>query len=195
MAVPQPKPSGNALFAPSIGPQPTHRGRPAAPAVGGGRPQGGTGTGRLRNPRVVADDRLRARLRTRPGLRAAAGGTPEVGRHEPLGLGDDRDGLLYVPDTAEPGAALLVFLHGATGSGHSTPERCLPRPTATASCSWRPTRATSDLGPHRRRPRSAPTSPFLDRVLDGLVDRRRRRPSRLAVGGVSDGASYALRSG
>src|SRR5690606_13069738 len=42
---------------------------------------------------------------------------PGGGRHEPLGLETGRDGVLYVPDTAGPGAPLLVFLHGATGTG------------------------------------------------------------------------------
>ena len=41
------------------------------------------------------------------------------GRDEPLALGGGRDGVLYVPDTAEAGAPIMVFLHGATGSGRA----------------------------------------------------------------------------
>lgn len=145
----------------------------------------------------VADDRLRARLSTRPGLVVAAGGIPELGRHEPLGVGDDRDGLLYVPDTAEPGAAVLVFLHGATGSGRSHARAVLAAadrygvvlvaPDSRNLTSW-------DLIADGR---IGPDVAFLDRVLDGLADRIGLdvAADRLAIGGVSDGASYALTLG
>ena len=33
--------------------------------------------------------------------------------------GVERDGVLYVPDTAEAGAPVLLFLHGASGSGRA----------------------------------------------------------------------------
>jgi phospholipase/carboxylesterase len=145
----------------------------------------------------VADDRLRARLRARPGLRAAAGGTPEVGRHEPLGLGDDRDGLLYVPDTAEPGAGVLVFLHGATGSGESHARAVLAAADRYGVVLVAPDSRNFMTWDLIADGRIGPDVGFLDRVLDGLGERVGFdvAPGRLAVGGVSDGASYALTLG
>src|SRR5579872_5245204 len=55
------------------------------------------------------------RLGFRPGRTS---GSSEA-RLEPLGLGEGRDGVLYVPDSAGPGAPVMVFLHGATGSGRA----------------------------------------------------------------------------
>ncbi|HEU0214332.1 MAG TPA: hypothetical protein VFR13_09625, partial [Jiangellaceae bacterium] len=50
-------------------------------------------------------------------VRPASGSPGE--RDEPLALDAGRDGVLYVPETADPGAPLLVFLHGATGTGRA----------------------------------------------------------------------------
>jgi poly(3-hydroxybutyrate) depolymerase len=71
----------------------------------------------------MVDDGTQVRLRFRPQPRSPSATTSvsaaDGGRDEPLGLGGSRDGLLYVPDTAEPGAPVLVFLHGAMGSGRA----------------------------------------------------------------------------
>jgi phospholipase/carboxylesterase len=117
------------------------------------------------------------------------------GRYEPLGLGSDRDGVLYVPDAAGRGAPLLVFLHGATGSGraHLRPvlgaaDRygvILVAPDSRSGETW-------DLLVERR---FGPDVAFLDEVLEAVVDRVPADVTRLAVGGVSDGASYALSLG
>lgn len=122
--------------------------------------------------------------------------TGEVGgRDEPLGLAAGRDGVLYVPDTAEAGAPILVFLHGATGSGRSHLRAVLAAadrygvilvaPDSRAPVTW-------DLIAERG---FGPDIAFLDKVLDDVVDRVDADPSHLAVGGVSDGASYALSVG
>ncbi|HZB72753.1 MAG TPA: hypothetical protein VE395_11485, partial [Acidimicrobiales bacterium] len=108
-----------------------------------------------------------ARLGFRPRLPAGTGGgDPDGGRDEPLGLGDDRDGVLYVPDTAEPGAPVLVFLHGATGSGRGHLRAVLAAAdrygvVLVAPDSRHPT--TWDLIAERR---FGPDVAFLDRVLD-----------------------------
>ncbi|HET6951743.1 MAG TPA: hypothetical protein VFI47_15280 [Acidimicrobiales bacterium] len=145
---------------------------------------------------MVADD-LQARLRFRLRPATASGHGSPGGRDEPLGLGDGRDGLLYVPDTAEPGAPVLVFLHGATGSGRghlravlAAADRygvVLVAPDSRDPMTW-------DLIAERR---FGPDVAFLDRVLDALVDRLDVDvdTARLAIGGVSDGASYALALG
>ena len=116
-------------------------------------------------------------------------------REEPLGLGDPRDGFLYVPATAERAAPLLLFLHGATGSGRSHVRLLLGAadrygvivvaPDSRSPHSW-------DLIADRG---FGPDVAFIDGVLDAVVDRVDADASRFAVGGVSDGASYALALG
>ena len=142
-------------------------------------------------------DRLPARLRfrLRPATTSRRGF--DGGRDEPLGLGDARDGLLYVPDSAEPSAPVLVFLHGATGSGRSHLRAVLAAAdrygvVLLAPDSRHP--VTWDLIAERR---FGPDVVFLDRVLDILVDGLDLDvdTARLAIGGVSDGASYALAIG
>ena len=131
-------------------------------------------------------------------VRASSGpATDGDGLDEPLGLGaaGERDGLLYVPETAAPGAPILVFLHGATGSGRghlravlAAADRygvILVAPDSRGPVTW-------DLIAERR---FGPDVAFLDRVLDAVVERVDGDTGRLAVGGVSDGASYALSMG
>lgn len=117
------------------------------------------------------------------------------GQEEPLGLEVLRDGVLYVPETAEPGAPLLVFLHGATGTGRAHMRAVLAAADRygvilAAPDSRDPT--TWDLIAERR---LGPDVAFLDRLLDAVVDRVDADTGRLALGGVSDGASYALTIG
>ena len=122
-------------------------------------------------------------------------GPVDPGRDEPLGLDAPRDGVLYVPDTAEAGAPILVFLHGATGTGRghlrtvlAAADRygvVLVAPDSRGPTSW-------DLVERRS---FGPDVAFLDRVLDDVVDRVDGDVDRLAIGGVSDGASYALSIG
>jgi phospholipase/carboxylesterase len=144
-------------------------------------------------------DHAQARLgfRLRPARPSGAGGADDGGRDEPLGLGVERDGVLYVPDTAEPGAPVLVFLHGATGSGRAHLRAVLAAAdrygvVLVAPDSRHP--STWDLIAQRG---FGPDVAFLDTVLDAVVDRGDLDidTGRLAVGGVSDGASYALSLG
>jgi phospholipase/carboxylesterase len=145
----------------------------------------------------MAEDRTQARLRFRPRPARPPATGVDAGRDEPLGVGQGRDGVLYVPDTAEPGAPVLVFLHGATGTG-----RRHLRAARTAADRY----GVVLVAPDSRHPstwdliaehRFGPDVAFLDRVLEAVVDRRDLDidPTRLAVGGVSDGASYALALG
>jgi phospholipase/carboxylesterase len=125
-------------------------------------------------------------------LRPATGKPGE--RDEPLGLGAGRDGVLYVPDTAGPGAPLLVFLHGASGTGRAHLRAVLGALDRYGVILVAPdSRGPSwDLIVERR---FGPDVAFLDRVLDAVVDRVDADTRRLAIGGVSDGASYALSIG
>jgi phospholipase/carboxylesterase len=145
----------------------------------------------------MADDRDDARLhfRLRPATSSSRGF--DGGRDEPLGLGADRDGLLYVPDTAEPGAPVLVFLHGANGSGRGHLRAVLAAADRYGVVLVAPdSRHPSSWGLIAER-RFGPDVAFLDQVLDTLVDQRDLDidTARLAIGGVSDGASYALALG
>jgi phospholipase/carboxylesterase len=142
----------------------------------------------------MVDDPHPARLRFRPRPARPSPRGHDGGRDEALGLGEDRDGLLYVPDTAEPGAPVLVFLHGASGSGRRHLRAVLAAAdrygvVLVAPDSRHP--ATWDLIAEGR---FGPDVAFLDRVLDAVADGPDLDVDldRLAVGGVSDGASYAL---
>jgi phospholipase/carboxylesterase len=146
---------------------------------------------------VTPDDREQARLRFRPRPAAPSQRGFDGEREEPLGLGVERDGLLYVPDGAEPGAPVLIFLHGATGTGRrhlravlAAADRygvVLVAPDSRHPNSW-------DILAERR---FGPDIEFLDQVLEALVGRLDVDvdTDRLAIGGVSDGASYALALG
>ena len=158
----------------------------------------------MTEPWSPADEEMRTRLTFRPPAPAAAvarrSADDDLARDEPLGLGGERDGVLYVPDTAEPGAPVLVFLHGATGSGRAHLRAVLAAAdrygvVLVAPDSRHP--MTWDLIAEQR---FGPDVDFLDDVLAALADRVDHGDldvdlGRLAVGGVSDGASYALAVG
>jgi len=109
----------------------------------------------------------------------------------PDGETQARDGLLFVPEALAPGTPLLVFFHGAGGMAatslplvRTATERygCLVLlPTSTGPTwdvivdGWGPDVARADTG--------------LRVVADHF------EVSRLALGGFSDGASYALSMG
>jgi phospholipase/carboxylesterase len=135
---------------------------------------------------------------SRLSFRARASTGVPGGRDEPLGLPDERtgrDGVLYVPDTAEANAPVLVFLHGATGSGRAHLRAVLVAADRYGAVLVAPDSrggGTWDLIAERR---FGPDVAFLDRALDTVADRVDADLSRLAIGGVSDGASYALSVG
>ena len=127
------------------------------------------------------------RLAARP--RAGAKTSLESGR---LGLArGERDGIVQVPSAAADGAVpLLVFLHGATQNGGSM----LRRVGGAAE-----RLGIAVLVPDSRgRTWDAITGrfdedvAFLDRALEFVFERLAVDPARLAIGGFSDGASYAL---
>jgi phospholipase/carboxylesterase len=130
------------------------------------------------------------RLAARPheGARTIASGSSA------LGLEQERDGILQVPSQSggRP-LPLLVLLHGAGGSG----EKVLGRlGTAPADA------GVAVLAPDSRggtwdaiRGGFGPDVVFLDRALQAVFDRVAIDPSRVAIGGFSDGATYALSLG
>ena len=118
--------------------------------------------------------------------------SPSVGETR-FGEGD-RGGVLYVPEGYDPerSAPLLVALHGAggrAGNWRRFYETCeeheivLLAPDARGR-TW--DRVTGTFGPDVR---------FIDAALRHAFDRCVVDPARIALGGFSDGASYALSLG
>lgn len=119
---------------------------------------------------------------------------PGPGLHT-LPLGGTRDSYLYVPGKAGSGEApLILLLHGAGGHAHDglrvllhLAERwglLLVAPASTA--------VTWDIIAGRR---YGPDLALLDAALAYVFARCAVDPAHLAVGGFSDGASYALSVG
>lgn len=114
----------------------------------------------------------------------------------PAREGDAYAPVLYVPSTYVPETPhpLLVLLHGASGTGmnvvasfHELAEArglILLAPSATRS-TW----DFSSLG------KFGPDIAVLERALEGAMTYYRIDPERIALGGFSDGGSYALSVG
>jgi len=130
------------------------------------------------------------RLKARPRRRDA----PPRASSGPLGLGADRDGVLHVPPRLPEGPApLLVLLHGAGGSGAGILRRLQ---------SFADDAGVVVLAPDSRggtwdaiRQGFGPDVAFIDRALARVFETMAVDPARVAVGGFSDGATYAISLG
>jgi phospholipase/carboxylesterase len=115
----------------------------------------------------------------------------------PLGLGHEgRDGLIYVPKQGRrPRLPLLLLLHGATGSAARITSRTgafdLAEEFGVVVLAPDSRGVTWDIatGP------PGPDLAFIDRALQYVCARTAIDAHRFAVGGFSDGASYALSLG
>jgi phospholipase/carboxylesterase len=118
---------------------------------------------------------------------------PAPGRR-PLGLGTDRDGLVYLPASAPAaGAPLAVLLHGAGGDAERMLAMLKPVADAAGIVLLVPEsrHATWDVIIGGFGPDVEFIGGALRRVLaDHAIDR-----GRVAIAGFSDGASYALSIG
>lgn len=112
-----------------------------------------------------------------------------------LGLGTgDRDGVIQMPSALSEGKApLLVFLHGATQSGAGMLRRIGPAADKAG---------VAVLAPDSRgttwdaiRGGFGDDVAFLNRALEHVFNRLAVDPARVALGGFSDGASYAISLG
>ncbi len=131
-----------------------------------------------------ADGRIAARPR------ANVTTTAKDGR---LGLESGRDAILKLPANVESPLPLLVLLHGASGNGEGMLRRI---GTAVDEA------AIAVLSPDSRdgtwdgiRDSFGPDVAYLDRALGRVFDTVSIDPARVAVGGFSDGATYALSLG
>jgi predicted esterase len=137
-----------------------------------------------------ANDANEGRLSARPtaNVRSTAAGL------HALGLARGRDAVLHLPpDASEAPRPLLVLLHGAGGSG----EGVLRRVGAAADEA-----GVVVLSPDSRGSTwdaisggFGPDVTFLNRALERVFETVSVDPVRIAVGGFSDGASYALSLG
>jgi predicted esterase len=113
----------------------------------------------------------------------------------PLGLDGKRDGLLYAPAgyQAERPAPLAVMLHGAGGNAQHGINmlRQFADEAGLIVLAPQSRRQTWDIlvGGY------GPDVAFIDRALEQTFSRYAVDKSRLAIGGFSDGASYALSLG
>lgn len=113
----------------------------------------------------------------------------------PLGLDGQRDGFVYVPKTyqADRPAPLVLMLHGAGGDAHGGLNilQRLADPFETILLAVDSRQQTWDI----IRGRYGPDIAFIDRALAQTFSRYAIDPSRIAIAGFSDGASYALSVG
>jgi phospholipase/carboxylesterase len=130
------------------------------------------------------------RLTARPHASVTPAGRPD----RMLGLDRTRDAILQLPSKASAAPVpLLVLLHGAGGNG----EGVLRRVGAAADEA-----GVAILAPDSRgstwdaiRGGFGPDVSFFDRALARVFETVAVDPTRIAVGGFSDGASYGLALG
>ena len=147
-------------------------------------------SGGPRNP--LSPTTAAGRLTAQPELPTETGPRGE----QPLRLDARRDGLLYVPESyrVDQPAPLVLALHGA--GGNSRHGMALFRPLADRA-------GLLVLAPESRKQTwdviagggYGPDVTFLDQALSQVFERYAVDPTRLAIGGFSDGASYALSLG
>jgi phospholipase/carboxylesterase len=139
--------------------------------------------------RQANQDRGRLSARPRPPTEPGPAGL------QPLSLGGERDGLLYVPDSyrADRPAPLVLMLHGAGSNASSglRPLRDLADEAGLILLAVDSRRKSWDvlIGGY------GPDVAFVDRALAQVFTRYAVDASRVAAEGFSDGASYALSIG
>jgi phospholipase/carboxylesterase len=155
-----------------------------------------------RSERAPVDaDQAQGRLHARPGKpsTSTSNAKPLAPGEQPLALNpaNGRGGLIYVPKglPADTPVPLIVLLHGATGSGKGITTR-------VGAMALADSRKAIVVAPDSRfRTWDAidggfgPDVAYLDSALTDLFARVAIDPKRVAVGGFSDGATYAISLG
>jgi phospholipase/carboxylesterase len=123
-------------------------------------------------------------------------GSPPQSWHpcvRPLGLGQRRDGLLMLPEVKAAPLPMLLLLHGAGGTAEGMLRILEPRAREAG---------VALLVPKSRGPTwdvimesFGPDVAFLDAALSHAFKECPVDPGKIAIGGFSDGASYALSLG
>lgn len=142
------------------------------------------------------DGRLTARPHAggNPSGKPSPLGSSTVGRQTYLGLDRDRDAILQLPKSATNSPLpLLLFLHGATQSAEdmfwyldSAPDET---GVAILAPNSRDTTWDAITGSY------GPDVDFLNRALERTFETVSIDPARIAIGGFSDGATYAISLG
>jgi phospholipase/carboxylesterase len=114
---------------------------------------------------------------------------------QPLGLDGGRDGVLYVPPGLTGPAPLFVLLHGATGTAAGVARRLDAFPLADELKMVILAPDSRDRTWDAIRGQFGPDVAFLDKALAKVFAQVPIDPKRVAIGGFSDGASYAISLG
>jgi len=131
------------------------------------------------------DGRLTARPRA---------GVSTSAKSDRLGLDPDRDATLRLPPTTSGGALpLLVYLHGATQRGEGMLRRIGAASDEAGIAVLAPD--SRDVTWDAIRGDYGRDIVFLDRALERVFATVAIDPARIAIGGFSDGATYALSIG
>ena len=142
---------------------------------------------------LPTDGKLKARPRSGAGV-PPVDASSSSGKPIALGLDRERDAFLYVPKSAPKSPLpLLLFLHGATQSADdmfgyldSVPDETGVTILAPNSRDTTWDAITGNFGPD---------VDFLNRALERAFDTVTIDPARVAIGGFSDGATYAISLG
>ncbi|HEX4296220.1 MAG TPA: PHB depolymerase family esterase [Rhizomicrobium sp.] len=134
------------------------------------------------------------RLAARPNLAPPVPPPPHPGQFRPLGLAG-RDAILYAPKNFSAAAAmpLLVMLHGSGDDARSAAAGLAPQADARGFLVLAPSsrKSTWDL----RHAPACEDATFIDDALARIFASARVDASRIALMGISDGASFALSLG
>jgi predicted esterase len=143
----------------------------------------------------VGPDSSEGRLHARPEGEENARALPAMSQPQPLDLGSPRDGAFYVPATkrADVAAPLLLYLHGAGGSGGRALAPWIEHADRTGAIIVAPDSRDATWGVVGGNDEE--DLAFLDDVLEKIFSSYAVDPRRLAIGGFSDGASAALSIG
>jgi predicted esterase len=133
-----------------------------------------------------------ARLHVRPSSVTAPS---PVGQHK-LDLGSKRDSYFYVPPQYDPArpAPLVLLLHGAGGHAHHGLGLLQHLADDSGMILVAPASTTQTWDVIARRAYGADVA-LVDQALERVFAHYAADPSHLAIGGFSDGASYALSLG
>lgn len=136
----------------------------------------------------TADSNGRLTARTRNGV------TPSARGEKRLGLDARRDAVLFVPaNTGSEPLPLLLLLHGAGGSGEGVLRRIREAAEEAGVAVLAPDSRESTWDAIRAG--FGADVAFIDRALARAFETLAVDPARVAIGGFSDGATYALSLG